>query len=226
MIDTRRSRNEDGSVLLGVMLLTVMMAAISVTMTLSGQTELLLARSDESAAQAYAAAEAGLNHAVDITLVHLGQWQSNGFTSLSDAVTALLEGPDGSTGTPATDADNGSLEDLGIPRFPATVPLAGDLGVSYEARVFDEDDPARGLTLSVDDAARIGEDGVATSDTNAAVVLRAIGRGSAGASVTLEATLGGSEVLRSFRAVGSPETGRNTAATVAIVAVTGWREVR
>ena len=39
-------------------------------------------------------------------------------------MTGLFQGPDGLTGTAATDADNGSLENLGIPRPPGV--LGGD----------------------------------------------------------------------------------------------------
>ena len=183
-------RDERGGVLLGVMLLTMLLTAISVTMTLSGQTELLIARTDESAAQAQAAAEAGLNHAVDVTLTHLQQWQRHGYGSASAAVTGLLAGPDGATGSPAANADNGSLGDPGLARPPATVPIAGAYGTSYEVRVFDEDDPARGLVLSAADVTRIGEDGTATSDANTGLVVQSIGYGPAATMVTLEATLG------------------------------------
>ena len=110
--------DERGGVLLGVMLLTMLLTAISVTMSLSGQTELLIARTDESAARAHAAAEAGLNHAVDVTLTYLQQWQRHGYASPSAAVTGLLEGPDNATGSPAADADNGSLEDFGLAATP------------------------------------------------------------------------------------------------------------
>ena len=199
-------RGDRGAVLLEVMLLTMMMAAISLTMSLSGQTELLIARSDESAARAQAAAEAGLNHAVDITLSYLQQWEANGFDSPSDAATALLEGPDGVTGAAVTDTDNGSLELFGIPRPPGTLALGGRFGVSYEARVFDEDDPLRGFGLSPTDTVRIGEDAVATSDSNGGIVVQAVGYGPAATSVTREATL-------------SSEDGES-------VDVTAWREVR
>ena len=186
----RTLRDATGSALLGVMMLTMMLAAITVAITLSGQTELLVARSDETSAQARAAAHAGLNHAVDLTLAHLEDWQANGFASASDAVTALLEGPDGAVGASGTDADNGSLESLGLPRPPEALPLAGTFGVSYEARVLDEDDPARGVTLSTADVTRIGENGNPHSDTNSGVVVRAIGYGPSDTSVTLEATIG------------------------------------
>ena len=181
---------ERGGVLLGVMLLTMLLTAISVTMSLSGQTELLVARTDESAAQAHAAAEAGLNHAVDVTLTHLQQWERHGYGSASDAVTGLLVGPDGITGSPAADVDNGSLEELGLARPPATVPLANVYGTSYQVRVFDEDDPTRGLLLSPADTVRIGENGTPASDANTGVVVQSIGYGPAATMVTLEATLG------------------------------------
>lgn len=191
---TTDKHDERGGVLLGVMLLTMMLAAISVTMGLSGQTELLIARTDESTAQAHATAEAGLNHAIDVTLPHLQQWQSLGHASASDAVTALLAGPDGVTGTAAKDADNGSLEDLGLVRPPGTLPLAGVYNTSYEVRVLDEDDPARGITLSAADITRIGEDGAATTDGNTGVIVQSIGYGPDATRVTLEATIGSEDI--------------------------------
>ena len=194
MINAFRDCGERGGVLLGVMLMTMLLTAISVTMSLSGQTELLVARTDESAAQAHAAAEAGLNHAVDVTLTHLQQWQRHGYVSASAAVTGLLVGPDGSTGSPAADADNRSLEELGLARPPATVPLANVYGTSYQVRVFDEDDPTRGLLLSAADTSRIGEDGTATTDANTGVVVQSIGYGPAATMVTLEATLGSEDI--------------------------------
>ena len=200
------AHGEEGSVLLGVMLLTIMMAALSLMMGLSGQTELLIARSDESMARAHAAAEAGLSHAVDVTLSYLQQWEANGFSSPSDAITALLEGPDRMTGTPSADADNGSLEMFGVPRPPGTLPVVGAFGVSYAARAFDEDDPGRGFGLSPADTARIGEDAVVVSDSNGGIVVQAIGYGPAGTSARREATLN------------SPD-GES-------VTVAAWREVR
>ena len=200
------ARCEQGSILLGVMLLTMMMAAISLMMGLSGQTELLIARSDESTARAHAAAEAGLSHAVDVTLSYLQQWEANGFGSPSDAITALLEGPDRMTGTPPADADNGSLELFGIPRPPGTHPVDGAFGVSYSARVFDEDDPGRGFGLSPADTARIGEDALVVSDSNGVIVVQATGYGPGATSARREVTLS------------SPDG--------ETVSVAAWREVR
>jgi len=180
--------------LLMTLLLLSIVTAIAAAMSLSGQTELRVARNHEAAAQALGAAEAGLNHAAEIAIANLQQWQANLFATPSAAVTALLQGPDGATGTAATDADNGSLENLGIPRPPGQVLLAGVVAASYEARLFDEDDPARGVTLSAADNARIGEDGNATTDANNTLLVRAIGYAPDNTFVVLEATLRGNTV--------------------------------
>ena len=90
--------------------------------------------------------------------------------------------------------DNGSLENLGIPRSPAQLALGGAFGVAYEARVFDEDDPTRGVTLTAADVARIGEDGDPTTDANATMVIQAIGYAPDNTRVTLEAIIGNSAI--------------------------------
>ena len=123
-------------------------------------------------------------------IAELRDWQTNGFASASAAMSDLLLGPDDQGGTAATDADNGSLEVLGIPRPPATLNLVGLPGITYEARVFDEDDPARGLTLFAADQTRIGEPtGDVVSDENTRIVVRAIGYATNGAVATIEATI-------------------------------------
>ena len=72
--------------------------------------------------------------------------------------------------------------------------LGGAFGVAYEARVFDEDDPARGVTLTAADVARIGEDGDPTTDANTTLVIQAIGYAPDNTRVTLEAIIGNSAV--------------------------------
>ena len=172
-----------------VLLLTMILSALGTAMTSSGQTELMVARNTVSAAQSHAAAESGLNHAVELTIPNLQQFVANGFPSVSAAITVLLAGPDGLTGTPATDADNGSLENLGIPRPPAVLALGAANGVTYEARIFDDDDPARGTALTAADIARIGEDNDPTTDANSTLAIQAIGYALDNTTVTLESTL-------------------------------------
>ncbi len=58
--------------------------------------------------------------------------------------------------------------------------------------MFDEDDPARGVTLSAADVARIGEDGDPTTDANSTVVIQAIGYALDSTRVTFETIIGNS----------------------------------
>jgi hypothetical protein len=176
--------------LIMVLLSLVIVSALSAAMVASARTEFLIARNHESGAHAQVAAEAGLNHAIEITLTYLSQWQVNGFASRQAAVDALFVGPDGQSGTTASDADNGSLQNIGIVQPPARVALSAAAQTAYQARVFDEDDPARGVTLSAADRTRIGENGNAVTDGNSQVVVRAIGYSRDDTAVTLEATIG------------------------------------
>ena len=149
--------------LISVLLLLLIVSAATAALAVSGQTEAIIASNYEMTVQAQAAAEAGVSHAVDVTATFLAAWEANGFASAGAAMTSLLLGPDGQAGTAPTDADNGSLENFGIPRPPGALVLAGVAGAGYRARVFDDDDPARGLTLTAADEVRIGEDGQATN---------------------------------------------------------------
>ena len=100
---------ERGSALLGVLLLLMMVSALAAALGVSGQTETLISRNQRSAAQAQAAAEAGLNHAVELATTYISEWNANGWPDVDAAIDALLLGPDGLSGTAGTDADNGSL---------------------------------------------------------------------------------------------------------------------
>ena len=185
----RRAHPEQGIALIGVLLLLVIITASTAALAVSGRTEIAISRNHAMATQAQVAAESGLNHAVDVALTSLRRWQPNGFATPSDAMTSFLLGPDNLSGTVATDADNGSLEAMGIPRPPARLTLAGTLGAQYEARLCDEDDPVRGLTLTAADLVRITENGQLTTDGNTQVVVQAIGYATDGSMTTLEALI-------------------------------------
>lgn len=188
-VRSRDRHDEQGMALVAVILLLLMMSALCTALAVSGTTETLIARNQHMSAQARAAAEAGITHAVEATVANLLNWQVNGFATETAAVTGMLRGPDNLSGTIATDADNGSLEAFGIPRPPARAQLAGLPGVFYDARVFDEDDPARGVALSANDLARIIEDGVATTDLNTRLVVRATGYAGDNAVTAVEAMI-------------------------------------
>ena len=184
---------ERGSALIGVLLLLMMMSALAAALGVSGQTETLVARNHQSAAQARVAAEAGLNHAAQVVVDDLRPWQANGFASVDAALDELLLGPDKVSGSEATDADNGSLAALGLGNFLGDkVGIAGAINVEYEARIMDEDDPARGtaMHLLLDDGdATNDEDGDPLNDANRTLIVRAIGYAPDNTSVTLEAVI-------------------------------------
>src|SRR5688572_14178041 len=182
-----RIQTEQGVALIIVLMLSTVVAALTMTLTLSGQTHVAISHNHEMAARARTAAEAGLNHGLEVTTAFLRAWQTNGFASTSAAMTAMLRGPDNASGTVANDADNGSLETWGIVRPPARVTFMPADSTFYEVRVFDEDDPARGLTMIAADRIRIGENADIVLDGNSRIIVRAIGYAPADTRVMLEA---------------------------------------
>jgi type IV pilus assembly PilX-like protein len=188
----RRAADQKGVALISVLLLLMLVSALCAALTMGATTETLIARNHQSAGEARAAAEAGLNHGVQITIANLLNWQANGFASRSAAMTGMLRGPDKLTGTAATNADNGSLEAVGIivadriPRPPARLTLGTG---SYEVRLFDDDDPANGITLSAADQTRILEDGQPYGDANTVIVVRATGYGPGKTVAVIEAAI-------------------------------------
>jgi hypothetical protein len=173
--------------LLSVLLLLMLISALAGALVVSGNTETFLARNHQSAAQAEAAAEAGLNHGVSVVLAKLAAWESDGFASASLAADALLRGPDNQSGTTTTDADNGLLDSLGIPAAGLT--LAGQLNTRYQVRVMDEDDPARGTVPSNVTVAPISENNNPVVDTNERILVRSTGFSRDNTTVTLEALI-------------------------------------
>lgn len=183
-------KSEDGFALVLVLLALLVVTGLASAMVTSGRTEVLVSVNQERAAHARAAAEAGLNHGLALVVAYVQAYQTNGFANPTDAMTALLRGPDGDA---TTAADNGSLATRatlpnGIPFPPATIALNAATGTSYEARVMDEDDPIRGLTGA--DHGRILENSDATLDGNTRITVRATGYATGGTTATFEATVG------------------------------------
>ena len=85
-------RQERGTALVGVLLLLMMMTALASALAVSGRTETLVARNHQTAAQARAAAEAGLNRAAQVAITWLAQWP-NTYANVYEAVDALLADP-------------------------------------------------------------------------------------------------------------------------------------
>ena len=61
-----RGQSARGAALITVLMMLMILSALGTAMTTSAQTELMIARNTVSAAQAHAAAESGLNHAVEL----------------------------------------------------------------------------------------------------------------------------------------------------------------
>jgi hypothetical protein len=190
-------RSERGVALLGALLLALILSALCSAMTVSSQTDVMMVRNHQRAAEARAAAEAGLSQALQLVLRRLNLWQANGFPNAGAAVTDLLRGPDGlfhPLPSHPWNADNGSLEalenggEVELPRFPAVVLIPTMLGSSYQARLLDDDDPV--LNLSVADIVRISENTLAQTDANRRSVIQATGFAMDNTVVRLEATMG------------------------------------
>ncbi len=182
--------SERGSALVGVLLLLMLMSALVAALGVSGQTETLISRNQRSAAQAQAAAEAGLNHAADLAITYIFEWKANGLANVEAAVNGLLVGPDGASGTTSSDVDNGSLGPrvgAGIETAEA-IPLgtqlviANGINARYEAFVMDDDDTAPTTGDFV-------EDGNLLDDLNGALIVQATGYAQDNTKVVLEALI-------------------------------------
>ena len=175
---------ERGSALLGVLMLLLLMSALTAALGVNGQTETLLSRNQRAATQATVAAKAGLNHAVELATTYINQWEANGLADVDAAKTALLLGPDGLSGTVATDWDNGSLgtrtgitllEELPI---GTRLTITGGINGEYEAFIMGDD-------ATVPDEPT----GDLYADENSTLIVRAIGYAQDSTKVVLEALI-------------------------------------
>jgi hypothetical protein len=170
--------------LIAVLLLLMLMLTLAAALSVGARTTSLIARNHNSAVQARAAAEAGLSHATALAVTYIVAWRANGFAASSDALDALLAGPDGLTGDAGSDADNGGLGQRdgisggGIPPGERLA-IGGADGVGYEARVIDDTG-----------GGEFAEDANPYDDTNRRLTIRATGHGPDNSKVTLEALIG------------------------------------
>ena len=178
MTEHRRAARRDserGSAIITVLLLLLLMTGLAAALTVSGRTESLITRNHQSRAQARAAAEAGLNHAVQIAVDYL---QTVDPVNIPGALDALLVNPVALAGVAFA--------------TPTAVAGAIDAATSYQVFLMDEDDPDRGAAatnLTADADADNDEDGAELTDNNRTLVFRAIGTAQGGATVTLEALI-------------------------------------
>ncbi len=167
-------RSEKGVTLIIVMLLLSVMAGLTAAMALSGQTEIAMASNEVNYASARAAAEAGMNRAIE--------------QIVADTATDLLAGADGlvDAGNPAAavNIDNGDVPNLGKGPF--------DIGTQYSYRfqIFDDDDPSLyPVALTGPQLAQMGEDGSVYTNVNNRLILRVTGLGPKGTTLSLSRLL-------------------------------------
>lgn len=173
---------ERGTALVGVLLLLLMMSALASALAVSGHTETLVTRNHQTAAQARAAAEAGLNHASEIVIAWILKWKQNGYVDAAAALDGLLAGVDGNADFLSAYGYDLTFGDTGDP-----VEIADQ--ASYHVFLMDEDDDdLRGedSTQLLSLTAAYQENGLPLDDNNRAIVIQAVGYGPSGATARLE----------------------------------------
>jgi len=167
-------RSEKGVALVIVLLLLAVMMGLTTGMTMSGQTEIAMAANELNYAGARAAAEAGLNRAIE-------QIIANTTTDLLAGVDGLVDAADPAA---AVNADNGIVPVIG--NGPFTI---GDQ-YSYTLEILDDDDPALyASTLSAPQLAQMNENDNRYVSLNDRLILRATGTGPKGTTVSISRVL-------------------------------------
>ena len=168
--------SERGSALIGVLLLLMMMSALTAAFAVSGRTETLVVRNHQTAAEARAAAEAGLNHAVEIVLPWILNWKTN-YPAAANVDVVLDTLLTGVTNNPSFVA--GMTTGAGV-----RTPVCPTCTTSYDIFLWDEDSDgriSRGWTELNGEEGGGGQD-----DRNRALVIQVVGYGSGGAEARLE----------------------------------------
>jgi hypothetical protein len=171
-------KSEQGIALVVVLLLMAVMMGVATGFAVNGRIEGAMAENEVYFAGARAAAEAGLNRAIEAV------------TNNDD--TAWVSGQDGAVdaldASASVNADNGSLGFLLAGTSPYSLDAAGDY--TYTVHIYDDDDPILYSTaLTADQLLAMGEDGSAYTDANSRLILRATGFGPKNTQVTIARVL-------------------------------------
>jgi Tfp pilus assembly protein PilX len=197
-----QARSERGIALVIVLLLMAVLSGLATGFAMNGKVESSMAVNEVYYAGARAAAEAGMNRAIEAIRM--------------DTTTNLLAGVDGAVDpgvavTAGVNADNGNVAFL-LTGGPNTLDAAGQY--TYAIEIFDDDDPrlyTTVLTAAQLDAMMPGvgsEDGTGFTDTNDQLIIRATGFGPSNTVVRL------SRVLLSQESVVIPPPSLNPAILV------------
>lgn len=173
-------RNERGSALVGVLLLLMLMSAVAAALAVNSQTETLIVRNALASGEAQMAAEAGLNHAVEVVTEHVWDWKALGFANSEAAVDDLL-----------ADAEAGDLDGLttctgGLAAYVVEHDITATESAQYYIEIVDDPE---GSPVATSSAGATVEDADPLDDKNEAILVRAKGTGVDGTVVVLEALL-------------------------------------
>lgn len=184
-------RSEKGIALVIVLLLLAVMSALTTGLTMTGQTEIAMASNEMYYASARAAAEAGLNRAVEQVMANTTMDLLAGADGLVDAANA---------GSPVNN-DNGRIPVIGNGPFTLATQY------TYTLQILDDDDPVLHTTaLTGGQLAQMTENGNALNSQNDRLILRAIGLGPRGTRVILQ---------RVLQSVATPNNTTTTTTTLA-----------
>lgn len=177
------TRSEKGIALIVVLLLMAVLSGLATGFAMNGNVESAMAVNETYYAGARAAAEAGMNRAVEALRV--------------DNTNNLLAGPDqlldALNAAAPENADNGNLGFLLTGASPYALDANGQY--RYTIQVFDDDDPDLydGVALTAPQLAAMGENGIDSGDMNDRFILRATGFGPSNTVVRLARVLQSTE---------------------------------
>lgn len=156
--------SEKGMALIMVLLLLAVVASLATGLTMNGRVEVAMAHNETHYAGARAAAEAGLNRAIEAIRANT-----------TDDLLAVY-------------TDTGDVSFLLTEAAPYVIGTNGEY--SYVLEILDDDDPVLHLApLTPAQLASMSEDGDPLSNTNERLILRATGLGPNGTSVRISRVL-------------------------------------
>ena len=171
---SNQSSSERGIALIVVLLLMAVLSGLATGFAMTGQIEVQMSTNEVYFAGARAAAEAGLNRAI-VEIV-------------ADTTHNLLAGQDNTVDaanpSAAVNTDNGSVAYLIGSAGPYALGTSGQY--SYTVQILDDDNDALYETpLNATQRTQMGEDGSIYTNTNDRLILRAVGFGPNGTTVTI-----------------------------------------
>ena len=166
------ARSERGIALIVVLLLLAVISSLAAGLTMNSQVEIAMATNEAYYAGSRAAAEAGMNRAIEAITADTSHNLLKGQDGLVDLVTPGA----------AVNSDNGKITYMLAGASPYGLDAKGKY--TYTIQIYDDDDPSLYTSaLSAAQLAAMGEDGNSLVNVNDRLILRATGLGPNGTTV-------------------------------------------